>query len=116
MGSEKDLSAQLDELELPASLVELDQHYSGDCPTTCPLLVRWYDSVVPIEEARGELLASLDAAGATVREPSVSVDLYTARTDEQILFVVLDTDMISRNTYAPASTDIEIAIHTLKEG
>lgn len=112
-GSEEDLSAQLDEFELPASFVELGQHHDGDCPTTCPLLVRWYDSLEPIDATRAEARARLEAAGAIVTEPStVDVDMLVGRTEDRVFFVVLDTDMIAGNEFAPSGTDVEISLHT----
>ena len=117
VGSEEDLAAQLDELELPASFVQLGQHHDGDCSATCPLLVRWYDSVEPLDATRAEARARLEALGATVTEPSpTDLDLLVGRTEDRVFFVVLDADMIAGNEFAPSGTDVEISLHARFEG
>jgi hypothetical protein len=68
----------------PASMVELDQAYMKDCPSTCPLLVRWYDVSASVETIRPELLSRIESAGVAVNQASASPDLFTARSDKRL--------------------------------
>jgi len=115
LGSMEDLNKQMDDLDVPASMVELDQTYMKDCPSTCPMLVRWYDVSGQVETIRADLLSRIESAGASVNESSASRDILSARSEEHLFFVVLDFEMISGNTYAPPGADAEISVHALSD-
>jgi hypothetical protein len=113
MGSEEDLGAQIDALELPASMRQLDETYTKECPSPCPALVRWYDVAAPVETVRADIIARMTAADIKVNENSASQLLFAAANDQYIFFVVLDAEMIAGNVYAPAGTKAEISVHVL---
>jgi hypothetical protein len=112
----EDLNKQMDSLDVPASMVELDQSYMKDCPSTCPLLVRWYDVSAQVEEIRSDLLSRIETAGVSVNESSASLAIFSARSEKHLFFVVLDSEMISGNAHAPPGADVEIAVHALPDG
>jgi hypothetical protein len=109
----EDLDSQIDDLDVPASMVELDQAYTRDCPSTCPTLVRWYDVGPPMETIRPDLLSRIESADVSVNQASASPDIFAAKSDEYIFFVVLDSEMISGNANAPPGADAEISVHEL---
>jgi hypothetical protein len=116
LGSMEDLSRQIDDLEVPASMVELEQTYEGDCPSSCPMLVRWYEISAPMETVRPDLVSSIESAGVSVNQPTASPGLFAAKGEKHIFFVVLDSAMIAGNTYAPPGADAEISVQVLPEG
>lgn len=91
LGSQEDLTEQLDKLELSASFSQLGELYEEECPGNCPSFVRWYDTTAAPETIQAEVRASFEAADIEVNEASESAQLYAARNEEHILFVVLDT-------------------------
>ena len=110
------LGAQIDGLQLPMSLIELDEYYVADGPTgPCPSLVRWYDATAPVEVIRAEIISHMNAAGVEVNENSASSGLFSARDETYIYFVVLDANMIGSNRYAPPGTKAEISVHVLDQ-
>jgi hypothetical protein len=114
VGSEEDLGEQIDGLQLPASLIELDEYYVADCPTgPCPSLVRWFDATAPVEVIRAEIISHMNASGVEVNENSASDELFSGRDETYIYFVVLDANMIARNRYAPPGTKAEISVQVL---
>jgi hypothetical protein len=115
-GSKEDLSRQIDNVQLPAPMVEMGQSYMGNCPSTCPLLVRWYDVGGPIDSIRTDIVSSIESAGISVNQASASPGLFAAKNEEYIFFVVLDSAMLARNTHAPPGADAEISVHVLPEG
>ena len=115
LGSMEDLNGQLEALQVPDSMVQIEQLYEPECPVTCPSLVRWYDVSGPVESVEGELISRMRAAGLSVREPTTTVRLFTGRSEEHIFFVVLDQPMLDRNTNAPAEADVEISVSVLPE-
>jgi hypothetical protein len=116
VGSEEDLGAQIDGLQLPASLVELDEHYVADCPTgPCPSLVRWFDATAPVDVIRAEIISHMNAAGVEINESSASYGVFAVRDETYIYFVVLDAKMIAGNRYAPPGTKAEISVHVLDQ-
>jgi hypothetical protein len=110
LGSMDDLSRQIDDLMLPASMVELDQAYVADCPATCPSLVRWYDVSAPAESIRPQLQSGIESAGISVNQVTASPGLFAARSEEHIFFFVLDAAMIAGNEHAPLGADVEISV------
>ena len=48
-----------------------------------------------METIRPELLSRIESTGVSVNQASVSLDLFTARSDKYIFLVVLDSEMIS---------------------
>ena len=114
-GSQEDLAKQIDELELPASFVELGDNYQADCPAVCPVYVRWFDSIEAAETTRTQLFRSFEEAGITLEENSVRPGVLTARGDAYIFFVVTDTEMLAGNQFAPSGTDVEISARALEE-
>jgi hypothetical protein len=117
LGSQEDLGGQIDALDLPPSLIQLDESYVVDCPSIgpCPSLVRWYDTTAPAEIVRAEIISHMNAADVEVNENSVNRGIFVGRDDKYIYFVVLDTDMIAGNRHAPPGTKVEISIHVLQE-
>jgi hypothetical protein len=115
LGAMEDLNSQIDDLNVPPSMVELDQTYVKDCPSTCPLLVRWYDVSAPVETIRPELLSRFESAGISVNQASASPGLFSARSERYIFFIVLDSEMISGNANAPPGADAEISVHLLSD-
>jgi hypothetical protein len=111
----EDLTKQMDGLDVPSSMVELDQLYMKDCPSTCPMLVRWYDVSAQVEAIRSDLLSRIESAGVSVNESSASPDILSARSETHLFFVVLDSEMISGNAYAPPGADAEISVHSLSD-
>lgn len=112
-GSQEELRAQLDAIDLPAGMEELDDSYVSSSPAPRPALVVWYQVTRPLEEIRVELLGAIEEAGWDVREGAENFDLWSARNAEHILFVVLDPSMIARNQYAPEGTNAEISVMQL---
>jgi hypothetical protein len=115
LGAMEDLNSQIDDLDVPPSMVELDQTYEKDCPSTCSLLVRWYDVSAPVETIRPELLSRFESAGISVNQASASPGLFSARSERYIFFIVLDSEMISGNANAPPGADAEISVHLLSD-
>ena len=115
VGSEEDLASQVDGLQLPGSLVALDEHYEAQCPTgtSCPSLVRWFDSTAPDDVVRTEIVSSMNTAGIDVNENSEGYGIFSGRDETYIYFVVLDANMIAGNPYAPPGTKVEISVHVL---
>ena len=113
VGAEEDLGAQIDGLQLPTSLIELDEYYVADCPGTCPSLVRWFDATAPVEVIRAEIISHMNAAGVELNENSASNQLFSGRDETYIYFVVLDANMIGGNRYAPPGAKAEISVQVL---
>jgi len=116
VGAQEDLGAQIDGLQLPTSLIELDEYYLADCPTgPCPGLVRWFSASAPVEVIRAEIISHMNATGVEVNENSASNGLFSASDETYIYFVVLDANMIGGNRYAPPGTKAEISVHVLDQ-
>lgn len=86
VGAEGDLGAQIDGLQLPTSLIELDEYYLADCPTgPCPSLVRWFNASAPVEVIRAEIISHMNAAGVEVNENSASNGLWRASAERGLV-------------------------------
>jgi hypothetical protein len=111
-GSEEDLAAQIDVIEMPHTITQLSGNYDSDCAQgerTCPGLVRWYAATEPIEVAKLDVLGRFETAGISVHEVSGS-QIATARNEDYLYFLVFDAAMIDANPNAPAGTDFEISV------
>lgn len=108
-GTQEDLRAQLEGIDLPTRMVELDRAYMEAQPTMGSTYTVWYQVNGPLEEARAQLVDSLGLAGWDINESSASFSMFAAKRSEHIMFVVLGEAMISQNPYAPPGTGIEIS-------
>ena len=116
IGSEEDLGGQIDALQIPSSLTQLGQHYTPECPgTPCPTLVRWYGGSAAAETLKAELISNMTSARVVVSENSLKPLIFTGRNDRYIFFVVLDTQMIAGNKFAPPGTAAEIVVSPLPD-
>lgn len=114
-GSQEELRARLDSIGLPASMVELDHHYNASCPTGCPSIVVWYEVIGPPEQVRAELISAVTAAGWDLNDSTASVGVYNARSENHMLFLVVDPARIADNPYAPPGAKVEMVMGTLAD-
>ena len=114
VGSRDDLDQQIDALNLPGTLVEVDEHYTDECPEglPCPTLVRWFDLSAPAQTVRPEILSSLEAAGVEYHETG-SVDLISGRDGDYMVHVILEQSMLDQNEFAPPGTKAEVVVSVL---
>ena len=115
-GSPEDLASRIDSLRLPSSLIELDEHYVADCPTgSCPSLVRWFDATASGDALRADIISRMKAAGIDVSENTANHWIFSGSDENYMYFVVLDTNMIATNRYAPTGTKAEILVLVLDQ-
>ncbi len=84
-------------------------------PTPKPNLVVWYQVTGPLEQKRAELVDAITEAGWDVNEASASLGVWSAATEDHIMFVVVNQEMIARNPYAPEGTNAEISVKRLDD-
>lgn len=113
LGSKGDLSARLEEIA-PDLLIAKGDHYNPPCPDlTCPSLVRWFDTDLPIDVAQAEALESARAAGYDPQERTPY--LHVASNDKYLVFLIFDQQMIADAGVAPAGTEAEMVISPIKD-
>lgn len=112
--SREALEEQIRSLELPMTMVPLDEHYTADCPddpVPCPTLVRWYGLTEPVETVKPRVMAQLHTAGLESIKDLAAVNIISGTRGEHIFFVVLDETRIARdNKFAPGGTKAEVAV------
>lgn len=113
-GSEEDLAGQVDALDLPPSVVQIGDRYVAECPSPCPVYIRWYDATAPIDLSM-ELQRRIEATGATINDASAGPTMFYARSRTHVFFVVTDAAMISRNQHAPPGADAEVVVQLLPQ-
>ncbi len=114
-GSKEDLVRQVDALDVPASMTQLDDNYLSDCES-CPSYVRWYDVDASPDAIWRGLRATMKSHGLAVRDAPVEPQIYAATGDAHVFFVVVDRATIANNEFAPDGADVEISVRLLEGG
>ncbi|MFN2490553.1 MAG: pentapeptide repeat-containing protein [Actinomycetota bacterium] len=111
-GSVEDLSQRLDELELPASFVTVEDRYTRKCKAVCPALERWYEIEGSLRHAT-KTLASEFRGEATKLEPKGDDGVLTVRLDNYVYAIKFGRR--ADNGAAPDYVDINVSVSRVEE-
>jgi hypothetical protein len=113
-GSQVDLTRHIDALEVPDSMVKIQDHFTAKCEGACPSLVRWYDVPGPTDAARSTLISQFSSAGMEPQWSELQPDLMRSTKDGYVYLSVFNGPRHWPSSTVPTNVDAEIIVSPLK--
>jgi uncharacterized protein YjbI with pentapeptide repeats len=110
-GTHEDLSRQLEELEVPDSLVMVEERYTERCAAVCPALERWFEVKGSLSRATRSLFSKVRDKSEII-EPKGADGLLTMQRGDYLYSITFGSR--ADKAAVPAYVDVNISVSPLE--